>query len=87
LPAVGADIERWSDRFKPKPTSAATVHAALRGVHASRQWDKDLLPPSVFEAVLEKKPKAKATKSAFFSLSSSQSQWPPALPVATVRIG
>jgi hypothetical protein len=59
------DIERWSDRFKPRPTSAATAHAALRTVHAARQWDKDLLPPSVFEAVLEKKPKTKATKGTF----------------------
>ncbi|GAA5928803.1 hypothetical protein JCM10213_002560 [Rhodosporidiobolus nylandii] len=57
---ASTDIERWSDRFKPKPTSAATATAALRSVHQARQWDRDLLPPSVFEAVLEKKPKGKA---------------------------
>ncbi|GAA5833204.1 hypothetical protein JCM11251_005174 [Rhodosporidiobolus azoricus] len=57
---ASTDIERYSDRFKPKPTSAATATTALRNVHAARQWDRDLLPPSVFEAVLEKKPKGKA---------------------------
>ncbi|GAA5862227.1 hypothetical protein JCM8547_007776 [Rhodosporidiobolus lusitaniae] len=61
---ASTDIERWSDRFKPKATSAATVHAALKGVHEYRQWDRDLLPPSVFEAVLEKKTKTKASTKA-----------------------
>ncbi|GAA5978852.1 hypothetical protein JCM11641_003587 [Rhodosporidiobolus odoratus] len=57
---ASTDIERYSDRFKPKTTTAGTATIALRQVHASRQWDRDLLPPSVFEAVLEKKPKGKA---------------------------
>ncbi|GAA6026976.1 hypothetical protein JCM8097_006010 [Rhodosporidiobolus ruineniae] len=57
---ASTDIERWSDRFKPKGSSSATALAALRDVHKARQWDRDLLPPSVFEAVLEKKLKGKA---------------------------
>ncbi|GAA6024371.1 hypothetical protein JCM10207_003302 [Rhodosporidiobolus poonsookiae] len=56
---ASTDIERFSDRFKPKPTTAATAANALRAVHTARQWDRDLLPPSVYEAVLEKKPKGK----------------------------
>lgn len=56
-----AEIERWSDQFKPKTASAATAVAALRTVHDARQYDKDLLPPSAFEAIFEKKPKGKAT--------------------------
>ncbi|POY76687.1 hypothetical protein BMF94_0279 [Rhodotorula taiwanensis] len=55
------EIERWSDQFKPKTASAATAVAALRTVHDARQYDKDLLPPSAFEAIFEKKPKGKAT--------------------------
>lgn len=56
-----AEIERWSDQFKPKTASAATAVAALRTVHAARQYDKELLPPSAFEAVFEKKPRGKST--------------------------
>ena len=56
-----AEIERWSDQFKPKTASAATAVAALRTVHAARQYDKELLPPSAFEAIFEKKPRGKST--------------------------
>ncbi|TKA52990.1 hypothetical protein B0A53_04293 [Rhodotorula sp. CCFEE 5036] len=55
------EIERWSDQFKPKTASAATAVAALRTVHAARQYDKELLPPSAFEAIFEKKPRGKST--------------------------
>lgn len=55
-----AEIERWSDQFKPKTASAATAVAALRTVHAARQYDKELLPPSAFEAIFEKKPRGKS---------------------------
>ncbi|GAA6051165.1 hypothetical protein JCM3770_002570 [Rhodotorula araucariae] len=61
---ASTDIERYSDRFKPKTASAATATTALRTVHAARRWDKDLLPPSVFEAVLEKKLKTKGSAKA-----------------------
>ncbi|BGP30140.1 hypothetical protein JCM10296v2_001892 [Rhodotorula toruloides] len=60
---ASTDIERWSDRFKPKTASAATATAALRTLHSARQYDKDLLPPSAFEAVFERKAKGKAAKS------------------------
>ncbi|KAJ8295523.1 hypothetical protein OF846_001740 [Rhodotorula toruloides] len=61
---ASTDIERWSDRFKPKTASAATATAALRTLHSARQYDKDLLPPSAFEAVFERKAKGKTAKSA-----------------------
>ncbi|GJN88503.1 hypothetical protein Rhopal_001469-T1 [Rhodotorula paludigena] len=61
---ASTDIERYSDRFKPKTASAATATAALRNVHSARQYDRDLLPPSVFEAVLEKKLKQKGSTKA-----------------------
>lgn len=63
-PVGRADIERWSDRFKPKTASAATATAALRTLHSARQYDKDLLPPSAFEAVFERKAKGKTAKCA-----------------------
>ncbi|BGP53945.1 hypothetical protein JCM8202_006139 [Rhodotorula sphaerocarpa] len=58
------EIERWSDQFKPKTASAATAVAALRTVHAARQYDKELLPPSAFEAIFEKKPRGKSGQKA-----------------------
>ncbi|GAA5863895.1 hypothetical protein JCM1840_005810 [Sporobolomyces johnsonii] len=57
---ASTEIERFSDRFKQKTASVATATIELQNVHQARQYDKDLLPPSVFEAVFEKKRKAKA---------------------------
>ena len=56
------DIERWSDRFKPKTASAAQAAIRLQQVHQARQYDRDLHPPAVFDAVMEKKRKNKASE-------------------------
>ncbi|GAA6061588.1 hypothetical protein JCM10212_004338 [Sporobolomyces blumeae] len=59
---ASTDIERWSDRFKPKTASAGAAAISLQTVHAARQFDRDLHPPAVFDGVMEKKRKAKGTE-------------------------
>ncbi|GAA5978414.1 hypothetical protein JCM5350_001157 [Sporobolomyces pararoseus] len=59
---ASTDIERWSDRFKPKTASAAQAAIRLQQVHQARQYDRDLHPPAVFDAVMEKKRKNKASE-------------------------
>ncbi|GAA5835318.1 hypothetical protein JCM9279_004505 [Rhodotorula babjevae] len=61
---ASTDIERFSDKYKPQTASSDKATTALRTVHGARLYDRDLLPPSVFEAVLEKKPKAKSSSRA-----------------------
>lgn len=60
---VSKDIERWSDRFKPKTATAAQAAIRLQQVHQARQYDRDLHPPAVFDAVMEKKRKTKGGES------------------------
>jgi len=59
---VRVDIERWSDRFKPKTMTAAQAAIRLQEVHQARQYDRDLHPAAVFDAVMEKKRKAKGSE-------------------------
>ncbi|TNY22494.1 DNA-directed RNA polymerase III, subunit Rpc31 [Rhodotorula diobovata] len=63
---ASTDIERYSDQFKPKAATSDKDKAtnALRTVHSLRVYDRDLLPPSIFEAVLEKKLKTKGSSKA-----------------------
>lgn len=68
---AGTDIERWSDRFKPKTASAAQAAIRLQEVHQARQYDRDLHPPAVFDAVMEKKRKNKGSEGEILASASS----------------
>lgn len=58
---IPTDIERYSDRFKSQAGRGGAAGAKLVELHASRRLDRELFPTAIFDTIIEKKKRLKAT--------------------------